>query len=93
MGNLIVKDDEHQELGKLIKEAGDIAEDQFDRFIRIMEKITSAAIEEGTLHANLKMFVGQARSMKYLVERITNPVSADMPSLVDDIDVADEYLY
>lgn len=93
MGDLIVKDDEHQTLADKLSEAGTVAEEQLDKFLSVMQAICDNGVSEGDTHANIVSFTTEVKKMKGLIKDITKPASDDVKTFVRQIDIADEYLY
>jgi len=93
MGNLTVKDEEHKALSEKYQKAGSIAEKELDQYLFIMRMVCENAVSDGAMHANLVLFMEEARKLKGFITDITNPASNETNEFVDEIEKADEYLY
>ena len=92
-GNMIVKDDEHQTLSEMVLKAGELAEEQLDRFFAVLDEICCNGVSAGDTHANLVSFREEVRRMKGLAMAVAESASNDGKTFVRHIDIADSYIY
>jgi hypothetical protein len=93
MGNLIVADDEYTEAKKAIESFGKAAEKRIEKYVSIMEKVSSTAIKDGTVADNLKKYIEAMKLTKGTVELFTQSLAGAADGFLGEIDANDEYLY
>jgi len=93
MGNLIVSDNDYQSLSGRYKSLGEMMDEAFGEYIKVLTEICQSAITEGQVHQNLALFLETARLLQGRFGEITQAVSVALDEFLVDLDIADDIIY
>ncbi len=93
MGDIIIVDEEFQEMAQAIKLQSDETEMIVDSLIEAFEKITTELAVEGDVAENFQILKAEIGNLKGQFLEIYEEVSRVVEAFINEIDIADDFLY
>jgi len=91
--DLVVVDDDFASLGTELAKISDGFEKRVTDYLDSLRRVTEAAIQEGEVAANLKVFLEQAALLKGEAGRLAVLTCRHLASFVSETDRADRNVY
>ena len=91
--DIVVTDEEFISVAQSIKEFGEKMEDAMGKYITCMNKLATEGFSAGEASNSIREFISSISSLKWDISGITTCVSTECSKYIENLDVADDFLY